>query len=49
MVPVGPELGSWLSDHGREKLGGSPFGAGTAPEPVSDQERPGGANPLFQS
>ena len=48
VVPVGPELGSWLSDHGREKLGGSPFGAGTAPDPVSDQERPVGANPLFQ-
>ena len=49
VVPVGPELGSWLSEHGREKLGGSPFGTGTAPGPISDQERPHGANPLFQS
>ena len=48
VVPLGPELESWLSDHGREKLGGSPFGEGTAPGPVGDQERPPGSNPLFQ-
>lgn len=49
VVPVGPELGEWLSEHGRESLGGSPFGAGTAPGPVAEQEQPTGANPLFAS
>jgi putative glutathione S-transferase len=39
IVPVGPALGSWTSPHGREALGGSPFGAGTAPGPVRPQER----------
>ncbi len=37
IVPKGPDLSGWLSAHGREELGGSPFGAGTAPGPV----RPG--------
>ncbi|MDN6747870.1 MAG: glutathione S-transferase C-terminal domain-containing protein [Brevibacterium sp.] len=37
IVPKGPDLAGWLSPHGREKLGGSPFGEGTAPGPV----RPG--------
>ncbi|GAB4005923.1 hypothetical protein GCM10029992_55170 [Glycomyces albus] len=30
VVPAGPDLRNWLSDHGREKLGGTPFGRGTA-------------------
>ncbi|GAA1823075.1 glutathione S-transferase family protein [Nesterenkonia flava] len=47
VVPVGPDLQNWLSDHGREKLGGSPFGEGTAPGPVAPEERPPGANPLY--
>ncbi|GAA1540464.1 MULTISPECIES: glutathione S-transferase family protein [Brevibacterium] len=34
IVPKGPDLAGWLSPHGREKLGGSPFGDGTAPGPV---------------
>lgn len=34
IVPQGPDLAGWLSPHGREKLGGSPFGEGTAPGPV---------------
>ena len=34
VVPKGPDLSGWLSPHGREKLGGSPFGEGTAPGPV---------------
>lgn len=38
IVPVGPDLSGWLSPHGRESLGGSPFGAGTAPGPVKDGE-----------
>ncbi|MDQ0732216.1 glutathione S-transferase family protein [Arthrobacter sp. B1I2] len=37
IVPAGPDLGSWLEDHGRESLGGRPFGDGTPPGPV----RPG--------
>jgi putative glutathione S-transferase len=34
VVPRGPELGNWLSEHGREALGGRPFGDGTPPGPV---------------
>lgn len=49
VVPVGPELDSWLGDHDRQRLGGAPFGEGSAPGPISDQERPPGANPLFRS
>lgn len=33
IVPVGPDLSGWLSPHGREALGGRPFGEGTAPGP----------------
>ena len=39
IVPVGPDLGNWVSEHGREALGGSPFGAGSAPGPVRPEER----------
>jgi putative glutathione S-transferase len=38
IVPVGPDLRGWLSPHGREDLGGRPFGDGTPPEPPSPQE-----------
>jgi putative glutathione S-transferase len=38
IVPAGPELSGWLSDHGRESLGGSPFGGGTPPGPVKAGE-----------
>lgn len=31
IVPAGPDLSSWTTEHGRERLGGRPFGAGTAP------------------
>jgi putative glutathione S-transferase len=31
IVPRGPELLNWLEPHGRESLGGSPFGDGTPP------------------
>jgi len=34
VVPRGPELGTWLTGHGREALGGRPFGNGTPPGPV---------------
>ncbi len=37
IVPDGPDLSGWLTPHGREVLGGRPFGGGTAPGPV----RPG--------
>jgi putative glutathione S-transferase len=37
IVPKGPDLSGWLTPHGRESLGGRPFGDGTAPGPV----RPG--------
>lgn len=31
VVPAGPDLRGWLAPHGREALGGRPFGDGTAP------------------
>ena len=34
VVPKGPDLGGWTTAHGREALGGRPFGDGTPP--VSD-------------
>ncbi len=37
MVPQGPDPAGWLEPHGRESLGGRPFGDGTPPGPV----RPG--------
>jgi len=33
IVPAGPDLGNWLGDHGRQSLGGRPFGDGTPPGP----------------
>ena len=33
IVPAGPDLGNWLTEHGREALGGRPFGDGTPPPP----------------
>ncbi|MET0766146.1 MAG: glutathione S-transferase C-terminal domain-containing protein [Aeromicrobium sp.] len=32
IVPKGPEEGVWLTPHGREALGGRPFGDGTPPD-----------------
>jgi len=34
IVPVGPDVSGWLTPHGREELGGRPFGDGTPPEAV---------------
>ena len=31
VVPKGPDLSGWLTSHGRERLGGRPFGDGTSP------------------
>lgn len=38
IVPGGPELTGWLTEHHREELGGSPFGDGTPPGPVPAAE-----------
>ncbi|MDN5571124.1 MAG: glutathione S-transferase C-terminal domain-containing protein [Propionibacteriaceae bacterium] len=40
IVPKGPDLSGWLTAHGREALGGRPFGDGTPPDPVREAERP---------
>lgn len=39
VVPLGPDLSGWRSPHGRERLGGRPFGTGTPPGPVPAAER----------
>jgi putative glutathione S-transferase len=36
IVPVGPDLSNWQTEHGREKLGGRPFGDGTPPALLED-------------
>src|SRR5680860_978776 len=38
IVPAGPELSNWLEAHGREQLGGRPFGDGTPPRPPAPDE-----------
>lgn len=40
VVPVGPDLSYLLEEHDREQLGDQPFGQGTAPGPVREDERP---------
>jgi len=39
IVPSGPDLSGWASPHGRESLGGRPFGDGTPPGPPPSAER----------
>jgi putative glutathione S-transferase len=39
IVPVGPDVSGWLTPHGREELGGRPFGDGTPPGPPPEGER----------
>ncbi|WP_037361679.1 glutathione S-transferase family protein [Amycolatopsis orientalis] len=39
IVPLGPDLAGWLTPHGREELGGRPFGDGTPPGPPPAGER----------
>ncbi|MBL8925129.1 MAG: glutathione S-transferase C-terminal domain-containing protein [Pseudonocardia sp.] len=39
IVPKGPDVSNWLTPHGREELGGRPFGAGTPPGPPPESER----------
>ncbi|WP_430780006.1 glutathione S-transferase family protein [Actinoplanes sp. G11-F43] len=38
VVPSGPDLSAWLTPHGREDLGGRPFGDGTPPPPPPPAE-----------
>jgi len=38
IIPAGPDLASWLDPHGRESLGGRPFGDGTPPGPPLPEE-----------
>lgn len=39
VVPLGPDPSGWLTPHGREELGGRPFGDGVPPGPPAEQER----------
>ncbi|EAP98775.1 hypothetical protein JNB_01365 [Janibacter sp. HTCC2649] len=39
VVPLGPDLAGWATPHGRESLGGRPFGDGTPPGPPPEGER----------
>jgi glutathionyl-hydroquinone reductase len=39
IVPLGPDTSNWLTPHGREALGGRPFGDGTPPPPPPEHER----------
>jgi len=39
VVPLGPDVSGFLTPHGREELGGRPFGDGTPPGPVREDER----------
>jgi len=39
IVPAGPDPSGWLTPHGREELGGRPFGDGTPPGPPREGEQ----------
>ncbi len=39
IVPLGPDTSGWLTPHGREELGGRPFGDGTPPGPPPLEEQ----------
>ncbi|TDD89396.1 glutathione S-transferase family protein [Saccharopolyspora karakumensis] len=39
IIPAGPDLTGLLQPHGRDKLGGRPFGNGTPPGPPPEDER----------
>jgi glutathionyl-hydroquinone reductase len=39
IVPLGPDLSGWTRPHGREELGGRPFGDGTPPAPPAPDEQ----------
>ncbi|MGY1618510.1 glutathione S-transferase family protein [Geodermatophilus sp. SYSU D00691] len=38
VIPKGPDTANWLTPHGREELGGRPFGDGTPPGPPPEEE-----------
>jgi putative glutathione S-transferase len=38
IIPAGPDLAGWLTPHGRDSLGGRPFGDGTPPGPTAPGE-----------
>lgn len=38
VIPAGPALSNWADPHGREALGGRPFGDGTPPAPIREEE-----------
>jgi putative glutathione S-transferase len=47
IVPAGPDLAGWTAPHGREQLGGRPFGDGTPPPPPGrDEAVPAAHTPL---
>jgi len=47
IVPQGPDLSGWVTPHGREALGGRPFGDGTPPPaPPPGEVVPAGHTPL---
>ena len=47
IIPAGPDLAGWTTPHGRERLGGRPFGDGAPPPPPSrDEAVPPEHNPL---
>jgi putative glutathione S-transferase len=39
VIPAGPDNSGWLTPHGREEMGGRPFGDGTPPGPPPESER----------
>jgi putative glutathione S-transferase len=48
IVPLGPDLAGWATPHGREALGGQPFGDGTPPQPpVASEVVPPAHNPAL--
>ncbi|MEX0834775.1 MAG: glutathione S-transferase C-terminal domain-containing protein [Nitriliruptor sp.] len=48
IVPLGPDLTEWASPHGREALGGEPFGDGVPPgPPPADEVVPADHNPAL--
>lgn len=48
IVPLGPDLRNWGAPHGRQALGGRPFGDGTSPGPPPSHERvPQAHNPAL--
>jgi len=47
IVPDGPDPSGWLAPHGRDALGGRPFGDGSAPGPPPPEEIVAGSHSPF--